>query len=365
MAGQPLFTGSGDRLFFAHRTDGACVFLDTDNLCRIHKRFGESAKQVACRLYPFMLIPVGSQARVDVRFDCPAVAANRGRSIAAQLPGLRELLPAVLPAAAATLPAPPLFAHVPMSWAALCRITDTFIQLLATPKLDLTRRLIAAATLSAALRTPRIAELDSVKLAELLTTASAKVIAAVADDPLTRRHPGGVTLLMFRQLLGVYGRADRLGERVDVGQRLRHALRMLGGRGMTPPLQADFPATPFAALEGMFGIPDGEAAAALARYYHVRLQAMSFCGVAYYQRSFLDGLNGLLLTYPLTLWFARLFAAGSNLPALDAACTTRAIEILNHQHGITPLLNLPTERFRQDQLTERTTLRALMVWYGS
>jgi lysine-N-methylase len=365
MAGVPLFTGSGDRQFIAHRDDGACVFLDNDNLCRIHKRFGEAAKLVACRLYPFILAPVGSQARVDIRFDCPAVAANRGAALPRHLADLRALLPRVLPDEAAHLPAPPLFGRVAVGWPALLRITEAVRRLLEAPKLDLTRRIAAVVNLAAALRTPRLAELEGGKLDELLQSAAAKLLAAAQEDPLARVPPGGVTLLMFRQVLGVYGRADRIGERADVSGRFRHAWRMLWGRGTVPPLQADFPAVPFAALEGLFGTPDGEAAAALARYYHVKLAALGFCGVPFYGRSYLDGLNGLLLTYPLLLWFARLFAAGRNRPALDAEAVHRALEVLNHQYGITPILDLPTERYRHAQLTERSTLRSLVVWYGS
>ncbi len=365
LAGVPLFTGSGDKQFIAHRADGACVFLDDDNLCRIHKRCGEDAKQVACRLYPFILVPEGTRARMDIRFDCPAVAASRGAALSTHAAGLRAMLPSVLPDDAVRLPAPPLFGRVTVGWPALLRITDAVLALLAAPKLDLTRRLTAVVTLSATLRSRRIADLDGGKLDEVLNKVVARLLAAAKEDPLTRVHPGGVNLLLFRQVLGVYGRADRIGERADVGERFRHAWRMLGGRGTVPPLQADFPEVPFAALEGMFGVPEGEAAAALTRYYRVKLQALGFCGVPFYHRSFLDGLDGLLLTYPLQLWFARLFAAGRNLPALDAPAVHRALEVLNHQFGITPLLNLPTERYRHTQLTERTTLRALVVWYGS
>src|SRR5689334_6385971 len=35
------------------RADGACVFLDDDNLCYLHKHFGPQLKPATCRTYPF------------------------------------------------------------------------------------------------------------------------------------------------------------------------------------------------------------------------------------------------------------------------------------------------------------------------
>ena len=47
------------------RADGACVFLDDDNRCRIHTAFGEAAKPAACRLFPFSLREVEHAGRCD------------------------------------------------------------------------------------------------------------------------------------------------------------------------------------------------------------------------------------------------------------------------------------------------------------
>ncbi len=88
-AGQPLFERVG--LFpwtkwyrLAHQPDGACVFLDERGLCRIHAKFGEQAKPLACRVYPYAFHPAGKKITVSLRFSCPSVAANRGTSLVAQ-----------------------------------------------------------------------------------------------------------------------------------------------------------------------------------------------------------------------------------------------------------------------------------------
>ena len=61
--------------------DRGCVFLSPDNRCRLHERYGAEAKPLACRLYPFVLVPAGDHWRVSLRFACPSVATNQGRAL--------------------------------------------------------------------------------------------------------------------------------------------------------------------------------------------------------------------------------------------------------------------------------------------
>src|ERR1700693_4629439 len=42
-----------------HRADDSCVFLSEEGRCRIHERFGYETKPLACRLFPFVLVPTG------------------------------------------------------------------------------------------------------------------------------------------------------------------------------------------------------------------------------------------------------------------------------------------------------------------
>ena len=57
-----------------HRADGGCVFLGADNLCRIHGKFGSAAKPLACRIYPFLLVPAGDHWNLGLRLACPSAA---------------------------------------------------------------------------------------------------------------------------------------------------------------------------------------------------------------------------------------------------------------------------------------------------
>lgn len=364
LQGQPLFTQRGGTHYLAHRADGGCVFLDEENRCRIHAKFGEPAKPLTCRLYPFGFVPAGREAKVDLRFDCPAAAENDGRPLSVHKGALSELLALAIPKGMHDIPAPPLLQGAEMDWPRLQRITRAFEALLQDERLNLTQRMACGVNLAAALDNPRIAVLDVKGLDELLAKASTKLTEAGLDE-LPRVPPDTATQAMFRQLLTVYGRRDRANTKERLWERLKTSISMARGKGIVPPLRPDLPAVGFADLEITFGVPEGEAAAALLRYYRLRLWSMSFCGRAFYNRPYLDGLNALWLTYPLILWFARLFAAGEGKAALERAHVERALSIIDHQHGRTPLLDVRAERYRQASLCERSTLRSLVIWYGS
>jgi lysine-N-methylase len=365
LKGKPLFTPHAEGFHLAHRPDGACVFLQADNKCLIHARHGEPAKPVACRLYPFTFVPTGSQVRIDVRFDCPSTAGNRGRPISQHRQDLQVLVGKAVPNEASAQPVPPLYDDVTLTWEQLGRVTQTFEQVLLDVSLDLTRRVAACVDLAEVLRHPRIGALKGRKLDEFLDDLASQAQESALDDDLERGTPPGPARLTFRQLVGLYGRIDQVGGKANFGRRLAVSLRMLGGRGEVPPIREDFPRVGFADIEAMRGVPSGEAAQSIERYLHVHLTSQGFFGPSFYGRSYLDGLKALLLTYPLIGWYARAFAISEGLTEPDVACVTRALMVVDHQHGISPLLNAPSERTRINLLTERLTLRSLVIWYGS
>ena len=61
----PVRRGSKKIWRLAHRPDGGCVFLTTENHCRLQERFGPEVKPFVCRLFPFLLIPAGNHWRSD------------------------------------------------------------------------------------------------------------------------------------------------------------------------------------------------------------------------------------------------------------------------------------------------------------
>src|SRR5215212_2807340 len=87
---KPLFVRHSPRWTFWKKKyrlrtkDDRCIFLDDKGLCKIHGKFGLEAKPFACRLYPFILVPVGNHWRVSMRFACPSATANKGRGLTEQ-----------------------------------------------------------------------------------------------------------------------------------------------------------------------------------------------------------------------------------------------------------------------------------------
>ena len=52
------------------REGGRCVFLNDDNLCRIHGKWGLLAKPTVCRQYPMVAVRVGESMRVGIDPGC-------------------------------------------------------------------------------------------------------------------------------------------------------------------------------------------------------------------------------------------------------------------------------------------------------
>lgn len=373
-AGKDLFVRhpSGEWVV-AQNAEGACIFLGEDNACRIHAQFGAEAKPFACRPYPFVFLPCGGHVRVSLRFDCPAVAGNQGRPLPDHRGDLQALAARALPSGAASLDPPPFRPGLTLDWATLVRVAGALDRIVAAEHLDLTRRLLACADLVGLLSRATIADLEGRKLDSFLDLLVRSLISGVEVNPLERRPPVGLLPPLFRQAVGLYGRLDRVADiggsagrrAARVGVRLAHSLRLLAGRGTVPPVREGLPAVRFADLERPFGVPSPEAAEPLVRYYRVKLDALGFCGRALYGWPFLEGAGALLVTYPLILWYARLFALGAGKTVLDAEAVQRAVRVVDRPHGISVALGLRNERLRLRFLAEHENLSTLIVWYGT
>ena len=114
--GVPYFVRRRGEFYLNHRADGGCVFLGADNLCRIHGKFGSAAKPLACRIYPFLLVPAGDHWNLGLRLACPSAAENKGRPLGAQLGDAREYAAFFESTAAPGALAVPGAAALPSRW---------------------------------------------------------------------------------------------------------------------------------------------------------------------------------------------------------------------------------------------------------
>ncbi len=353
----------GNKYRLSHDENGQCIFLNKDGLCKIHTKFGEPEKPLPCRLYPFKLIQMGKQVRIDIRYDCLQVAGNIGKPITTQRQYLNQFIETLTTENKIGIK-PILFGKIEVEWAQLCRISESFERILNYKALSLTDRIIGCVNMTSLLYNPKIATLTGGELTQFLQTISDKIINSALNTTVKRIQPSAIVRLLFRQILVIYLREDRVGNKTELTKRLSTMLKMVNGTGTIPELREDFPIVNFLDIEQSFCRPTPDNEEIFTRYYRMRLSGLGFFGDNFYNRPFLDGLMALWLTYPVINWISRVYAVADDLDAPNKKAMVNALMIMSHQHGATPIFNLFSERIRTKFLCERPILRSLIVWYG-
>jgi lysine-N-methylase len=348
------------------RSDGRCVFLGNEGRCRIHERFGAEAKPLACRLYPFVLVPAGSQWRIGLRFSCPSVARNQGRPLAEHETELRSLsaeIEAREGVAGRTFSPPALQRGQTLDWPDLLRFVEAITALLQDRNDRIERRWRKCLALASLCRQAKFEQIKGHRLAEFLNLLGPTVDAEVPASPRQLAAPSWVGRVLFRQALAVHIRKDAGPDRGAATHSrlslLSAAWRFATGRGRVPHLNAMLPETNFAHQEKEIGpLPDA-CEEILERYYLVKVASLQFCGSANFGRGFWDGLDSLALTLPVILWLARALA---DVPR--AAAMQGAVGIVDHNFGYNPHLGGRLQRFAVSLLAQRGELEKLIGWYS-
>jgi lysine-N-methylase len=374
LQGVKLFRYSGPpwarRPHLNHRPDGSCVFLSAEGRCRIHERFGAAAKPLPCRLFPFILVPAGDHYRVGLRFACPSAAANKGRPLSGHDADLRDF--AVLlerrenvaqSGGLEAVPPPPLRAGQRLDWPDLLRFADVFTTLLRDRSDRIERRLRKCLALVALCRQADFKAIRGQRLVEFLKLVSAGLEAEVPRDPTTVEPPGKVGRLLFRQALALFARKDYGPNR---GPQTKSRLRLLWalltfakGVGEVPRLHGWVPEMTFEKAEQPAGPLPEEAEAVLERYYLIKVGSLQFCGVTNFGMSFLEGLDALLLTYPMLMWLRRGFVDRTATEAI-----TRSLSIIDDNFGYHPLSGTARQRLSYRILSRTGELERLIAWYS-
>jgi lysine-N-methylase len=371
--GVPLFTAHGPpwarRYELAHRKDDSCVFLSPEGRCRIHERFGGAAKPLLCRMFPFVLVPAGDHYRVGVRFACPSAAANLGRALSAHDADLREFAgqveqrPDGRRLAGVNVPPPPLQGRQVVDWPDLLRFVSVLERLLGDGADRVERRLRKCLALAKLCRQAKFDTVKGARLREMLDLVSAGLDADVPVDPAALEPPRWTGRILFRQALAVFTRKDH-GPHRRPGPSgrlalLRMAWRYARGSGEAPRLHAWSPQTTFEKAEQPAGPLPADAEALLERYYLVKVSSLQFCGVTNFGQPFWEGLESLLLTYPILMWLRR----GLSEMA-PAAALARALSIVDDHFGYNPILGTARQRFAFRILARTGELERLIAWYS-
>lgn len=360
LPGQPLFVHyhQGGRRFcrLAKQPDGQCVFLGEDGRCRLHAETGVETKPLACRLFPFKPLPSVDGLRLDLRFDCPSIAANQGRPISAHR---REILRLAENLKMPSTIEPPVWPGQrelrPAEWITLVeRIEDLLTD--DTQPLRVRWRMIAhLLDLLYNLRIQKLDERRFIELIDLLAGAAREEVGHHSDEPLlpNRAHR------LFRQWLFLHCLHDEpatlhLSRWARLGRSWKRyilARQFVRTSGVIPQLMPDWPTVDFSTLLRIRPASETDLEPVF-RAMRVKLVAHAFTGRAYFGYDLLAGLTAWILLPALIGFSARLSAVAFGRDQLmreDLLTGTRKVHLT---FGVSPVFS---------HLSERLRLRAMML----
>jgi len=345
-----------------HQADGACMFLDEAKRCRIHARFGEAAKPLACRLFPLAIYPAGKKMFVGLRFSCPSAVANQGKPLADRAGEITRLAGEFFPEGWEQLPPPPVAATPGLDWPDFLRFAHWLEVSLAAENVPVALKLLRALHW---LEKVERGYLDQIQgegadeiLAALVRSAGEKVPALPTEPP----SRFGRLFLRMQVLETAYVAtvADRNVLSRQRWKRVAAAWSFASASGRTPALRAELQRVPFAAVESSFGALPPASEALLSRYFLVKVQSLQFCGKGFFDRPLVEGFRNLALLYPVILWLARWTAVSAGRKTLEEADVAKAVGWVDHQYGYVPYVS-----WRTRLLQQRNDVVRLCAWYGA
>ena len=358
--------GAG-RYRLGHQPDGACVFLNENGLCRIHAKFGEMGKPLACRVYPYAFHPAGKSVAVSLRFSCPSVVKNAGRPLSQQQPEIRQIADAVVPAGASNIPAPMIHSRERVDWADFHRFVQALDETLDQPGVPIIDRLLQAYSWTTLAGQAAFEKLRGDRIRELLDLLREAAVGEAQTLKADATEVTSVGRLYFRLLVAQYARKDTAANLREgwLGRwrLLRAVWKFSRGTGDVPPLQESFRSVPFATLEQPFGELTPDQDEIFTRFFRVKIQGLHFCGPAYYDIPFVEGFYSLMLVMPVTMWIARWLAAGEGRSQHSTNDVQQALAIVDHHHGYSPALGQSAARSRVRSLVMSQDLPRLMLRY--
>jgi lysine-N-methylase len=368
--GEAAFERVGRQYRLAHQHDGACVFLDENNRCRIHAKFGEAAKPLACRVYPFAFFPTGERSvGLGLRFDCPSAAANRGAPLGEQGRMVQALRDLVVPQGGEARNPPWISARGGrLDWADTLRIVRGLRAIVAGSEdgTPLPVRLVHALFVAGMLGRATYEKVRGDRIDELLDTLAMAAPLETARNLEGIEAPSKLALAQFRLVVAQYAVRDSLAHR-GIGYRLGKALaglRLARGKGRTPETQPGLGRVAFAEIEATRAGANEEIGGPFARYFDVKLAGMGFCGLGCYGMDVIEGFENLALLYPVAMFIARWLARGRGAETVALGDVERAVTIVDHHHGRSPAMGMGNFRKRVRWLAERGELARLVARYG-
>lgn len=355
-----LIVAEGNTFRLEHKSDGACVFLDPVGRCRIHAKFGEEAKPLACRLYPLVIHPAGKKAVVGLRFSCPSAVENRGRPLSVQSAEIQKLARLVVPADYQAGSPPPIVAAPDGEWPDFLRFIKWLDTSLAANDVPVALKLLRSLHWLGAVEQGRLDEITGAGADEILDALIKSAAQKIPILPESPARPSRFGWLFLRLLVLEHARTTRVPEAGASNarwQRLLAVLSFVRAGGRTPALRSGLASVKFSDLEKLFGPLSPPMEALLTRYFRVKLQSLHFCGRAFHDRPLTEGFRNLALLYPIILWLGRWLALSDGRTELSAADVARAVSMVDYHYSYSPYLE-----WRVRLLQQRGDIVKLIGW---
>ncbi len=352
----------------SHQENGACLFLDEEGLCRIHAKFGEHNKPLACRIYPYAFHPKNKKIVTSLRFSCPSVVKNLGQPLNEQKKEITKIAKLVVPESRKESPPPALSQSENIKWDDFLLFTESLDQILREKETSFIIKLLRCLLFVKFTEQTALGQTTGKQLKEFLEIITKAAISEIQSIPEETEEVSSINMTQFRLLVAQYARKD-----TDITLRggwksrltlLNSALKFAKGKGNIPPLQDCFHSIPFEQIESSFGsLPEG-VNELFTRLFRVKIQGMHFCGPAYYDVPFVEGFYSLAALYPATLWLARWLAKSDQRDSLELEDIQYALTIADHHHGYSPIFGTAGFRRRIKTLVKNDDLKNLCLKYS-
>ena len=298
---------------FISKKNGKCIFSTCDGKrCLIHAKYGLDVKALACRLYPLDIHAwEDGSVSASLRYDCPAVANGTENTISTAIVKIDQMADEI--AHYRKDPAPFYSKGVQPGLNRLREIVEAYIRIFNYPSVPLVQRFLAAAELllfhkqkenvSDILEAENFAD-DALDLMER-SLENLEYMASQAKAPVHN------TMIAFRyQLvsylrndngLNLFGRVTRIKKNLDF---------MLGARAFEIAGKSLTPLLPVLVAEK-------DAYEPYLRWLNGRLKSLHFCGAPAFGITFEEGMQFLLLSYPVVTVIASSLADGETITRKD------------------------------------------------
>lgn len=343
-AGVPGDPRSG-RMALAQRSDGACVYLGSQNQCRIHESFGEAAKPLLCRLYPFGFLAVGERVGVDVSFACRAVSQDQGEPLSRRVPEWIRLLQDSSIAGKLHR----FSKKYEVSGDLLWELEHHLVSIFSDESLSLLDRVRAVFEFNRLATTSDPRTEAARTLRDVLVTGIPRQIRERPIEPGSERMDKTGRAVFFHllfvslnptpdELFGLSGKARQreAGFRVRAadGYKFPEAHPLIDNHE----LKSTFGEVAAAPVDSILS---GAGAEVLARYLRAKILGQRFMHEANEEIPFIEAIPRLLMLFPLTVWTAKALACERGAAAVAETDVRSALRLVDRSYGEIPLTLLP------------------------